>query len=288
MRGDCAALSLRHRFHGGNHYGNWSLFAETDNNTDSPAAFTAYSTSVRGVGGPESESNTVRYANAAPLHSDGTRNEPRFSHLAALQNLVRAHAGVMLTTNGSVAPADDGPAGCIGLPGYAHNPVARIQCVVYGANTTDEITFAIGGNGGSVSPPLNASAPPVPTQMASIYGAHLGFPGDGNHQATVVVIAADRKTVLWNSSAPAMVDLGKHRIVPDPAVRQLRHHFGISQLHIPHPRRTPCSTKCTCLSDACLGLCAPIAARLPPSGTGAQDDELAGRRPHLVRQLRQL
>ena len=63
-------------WHGGNHYGNWSQAAP----------------SAAGANGPLSSTNTVRYANAAPLHSDGTRNEPLWSHVGKLHAALAAAA----------------------------------------------------------------------------------------------------------------------------------------------------------------------------------------------------
>ena len=183
------AMHNYYMWHGGNHYGNWSLAAEDDAAHDDPAAGDAaaarpYSLGVApsawspghpaSLGGPVASTNTQRYANAAPMHSDGTRNEPRWSHLAALQNLIRNHTEAMLTTSGVAAGADTSKTGC----------AAGVQCVVYAANTSAEVTFVIGG--------ATAGGP-----FFSVYGEMLGMPGD-----TVLIIAGDRRTVLWNSSNP--------------------------------------------------------------------------------------
>ena len=177
-------------WHGGNHYGNWSLAAEDDAAHDGPTAAgaaarpfsfgVAASAWVPGhpasLGGAVASTNTQRYANAAPMHSDGTRNEPRWSHLAALQNLIRNHTEAMLTTSGVAAGVDASKTGCS----------SGVQCVVYTANTSAEVTFAIGG-----------ATATQPDQFFSIYGQMLGMPSN-----TVLIIAGDRKTVLWNSSNP--------------------------------------------------------------------------------------
>ena len=91
--------------------------------------------------------------------------------------------------------ADDSRFGCA-IASVGAEP--RV-CVVFAANTSKEITFAIGGSGGSVGPPPpwhNGSCcqPVQPAAMASIYGRRLGMPLN-----TVLIIAADKKTVLWNS-----------------------------------------------------------------------------------------
>ena len=54
--------------------------------------------------------------------------------------------------------------------------------------------------------------PVLPAAMATIYGQQLGMPLN-----TVLIIAADKKTVLWNSSQPAAADLTAHKILPPPA-----------------------------------------------------------------------
>lgn len=193
------AMHNYYMFHGGNHYGNWSLYAETDNNTDMGGRLTGETLNNEArYTGPESFSNTVRYANAAPLHSDGTRNEPRFSHLTAIHMLLRQNIGTMLTTNGTIVPTTNGLDGCITIDSQTMVPSAAsvVTCYAYGLNSPKEITFVIADG----------------TTTASIYGRHLQLPGDDENQ-TLVVIASDRKTVLWNSTAPPLVNTSKHRIV---------------------------------------------------------------------------
>ena len=117
----------------------------------------------------------------------------------------------MLTTSGVAAPTSNSSFGCAGLETHDSQPGV---CVVYAANTSQEITFAIGGSGGHTEPPApwhNGSCcqPVLPAAQASIYGQKLGMPAN-----TVLIIGADKKTVLWNSSQPPTVDLSTHRILP--------------------------------------------------------------------------
>eukprot|EP01052_Picozoa_sp_SAG31_P034066 SAG31_NODE_3926_length_3746_cov_1.757609_3_plen_741_part_00 len=218
------AMHNYYMWHGGNHYGNWSLDGEGDDARDGPRGnlppappfnFGVESWNrghpALGTTGPVASTNTQRYANAAPMHSDGTRNEPRWSHLAALQNLLRNHSEAMLTTSGVAAPISSSTFGCTGLESHDAQPAV---CVAYAANTSQEITFAIGGSGGHVEPPErwhNGSCcqPVLPAAEAFIYGQKLGMPAN-----TVLVIGSDKKTVLWNSSQPPNVDLTKHKVVP--------------------------------------------------------------------------
>jgi len=67
-------------WHGGNHYGNWSLDASD------------------GLEGPSSSENTVRYANAAVLRSDGSRHEPLFSATTAVHEAYLRYAECVLET----------------------------------------------------------------------------------------------------------------------------------------------------------------------------------------------
>jgi hypothetical protein len=78
-------------WHGGTHYGNWSQSAPPWD--ASPSS-----------NGPVSSTNTVRYANAAPLHSDGTRNEPLWSHIASLHAALAQAAPTMLSHAAAKAP----------------------------------------------------------------------------------------------------------------------------------------------------------------------------------------
>ena len=57
-------------FHGGNHLLNWSQGAPTTLGSLGAGP----GLGAPPLGGPLSSTNTVRYANAAPMHSDGTRN----------------------------------------------------------------------------------------------------------------------------------------------------------------------------------------------------------------------
>lgn len=214
-------------WHGGNDYGNWSLAGESDTaagaGTVAPFTFGVAADAwnpghpASSLGGPVASTNTMRYANAAPMHSDGTRNEPRWSHLATLQNLIRNSTGAMLTTPGVAAPTNIDRFGCAELTkpawGSASGP---LQCIVYSANTSDEITFVVGGFGGTTEPPQKwrngTWQPQEPTQQVSVYGQRLGMPFN-----TVLIIGADKKKVLWNSSQPAAVDLSAHKINPNPA-----------------------------------------------------------------------
>jgi hypothetical protein len=158
------------------------------------------------LGGPIASTNTQRYANAAPMHSDGTRNEPRWSHLAALQNLIRNYTESLLTTSGMAAPTTTDAYGCAGP---ARTP---LQCVVYAANTSAELTFAIGGSGGDAVMSGRSAPPNEPAATVSIYGRSVAMPAD-----TVLIFGTDRTTVLWNSSHPPDVDLAAHAIRPSDA-----------------------------------------------------------------------
>ena len=157
------AMHNYYMWHGGNHYGNWSLNGESDQAHDGPHGNLPQERvpfdfdiewneghPALGSTGPVASTNTQRYANAAPVHSDGTRNEPRWSHLAALQHLIRDHSEAMLTTSGVAAPTSNSSFGCAGLETHDSQPGV---CVVYAANTSQEITFAIGGSGGHTEPP---------------------------------------------------------------------------------------------------------------------------------------
>lgn len=88
MAGFVATGGSMHNFymwHGGNQFGNWSQSAPP---WEEPAP----------ANGPVSNTNTVRYANSAVLHSDGTRNEPLWSHIQALHEVLQEAAPLMLTT----------------------------------------------------------------------------------------------------------------------------------------------------------------------------------------------
>lgn len=219
--GTGGAMHNFYMWHGGNHYGNWSLAGESDGAHDGPRGNVPpfdFGVDSWNIGhpalattGPVAATNTQRYANAAPMHSDGTRNEPRWSHLAALQNLIRNHTEAMLTTSGVAAPESNSSYGCTGLGTHSAQPGL---CVVFAANTSSEITFAIGGSGGHVEAPAlwhNGSCcqPVLPAAEVSIYGQKLGMPAN-----TVLIIGADKKSILWNSSQPATVDLTVHKIIP--------------------------------------------------------------------------
>jgi hypothetical protein len=213
------AMHNYYMWHGGNHYGNWSLFAEGDDAHDrsanQPFDFGINSWipghPALGTTGPVASTNTQRYANAAPMHSDGTRNEPRWSHLAALQNIIRNNSEAMLTTSGVAAPTSNSTFGCAGLNSHSAQPGL---CVVFAANTSQEITFAIGGTGGHTETPArwhNGSCcqPVVPAAEVFIYGQKMSMPAN-----TVLIIGPDKKAILWNSSRPAPVDLTAHKIRP--------------------------------------------------------------------------
>eukprot|EP01048_Picozoa_sp_COSAG05_P002595 COSAG05_NODE_108_length_18693_cov_7.956709_5_plen_209_part_00 len=191
------AMHNYYMWHGGNHYGNWSLNGEGDDAHDGPhgdmpplsASQQPFDFGIDswnpghpalGSTGPVASTNTLRYANAAPMHSDGTRNEPRWSHLATLQNLIRYNSEAMLTTSGVAAPDDTTSYGCSGLGTHSAQPGL---CVVFAANTSREITFAMGGSGGSVEPPApwhNGSCcqPVTPAATVSIYGQAMGMPAN--------------------------------------------------------------------------------------------------------------
>ena len=82
-------------FHGGNQYGNWSTAAEQQRSSadvDSSPSSMSVADSKRSAGavgttGGESATNTVRYANSAPLHSDGTCPAPRTQPSYATRSL---------------------------------------------------------------------------------------------------------------------------------------------------------------------------------------------------------
>ena len=94
-------------WHGGNHYANWSTADPGDAPLSAGAAAAppprfAAEADVAGpapapVRGPSSSDNTVRYANAAPLRSDGSRHEPLFSLLATVHATFLAHADALLS-----------------------------------------------------------------------------------------------------------------------------------------------------------------------------------------------
>ena len=101
-------------WHGGNHYANWSTSDPLPPLARAPGAGGAGGALGGALGAASSAENTVRYANAAPLRSDGTRHEPLFSHLATIQRAFLYYAPTLLTTEPTVVtnlnctPACDG------------------------------------------------------------------------------------------------------------------------------------------------------------------------------------
>ena len=101
-------------WHGGNHYANWSTSDPLPPLARAPGAGGAGGALGGALGAASSAENTVRYANAAPLRSDGTRHEPLFSHLASIQRAFHHYAPALLTTEPTIVtglnctPACDG------------------------------------------------------------------------------------------------------------------------------------------------------------------------------------
>jgi hypothetical protein len=190
-------------WHGGNHYGNWSTAAQhgrsaADVDTAPAAAGPSLAVHASGaaagtgtgtgtgtfgpstippLGGGSAFTNTVRYANSAPLHSDGSRNEPRFSHLAALHALFRAHAGELLTSSPNVS-SWGGPRG--------------LQVVAYRA-----ITFAMNNN------PLRNQSLEVEGLLGP--GTRSFLPGQSLVAFATLGGGRSSAAVLYNTSAPVAV-----------------------------------------------------------------------------------
>ena len=78
------AMHNLYMWHGGNHYANWSTSDPLPPLARAPGAGGAGGALDGALGAASSAENTVRYANAAPLRSDGTRHEPLFSHLSLI------------------------------------------------------------------------------------------------------------------------------------------------------------------------------------------------------------
>ena len=284
-------------FHGGNHYGNWSTAAQHGrssadvDSSDPPevAATSPATTAPPSLGGPTSNTNTVRYANSAPLHADGSRNEPRFSHLGAMHRLFRAYAAEMLTSTPHVSSGSADQAG-LQVVSYAsvvfamnNNPL-RNQSVTAKALFPDGsdaflpgqslVAFTTSGAGHALL--FNTSAPHAVAEPAYVkLAADLSWSSWTDeagtwHRATVALTPTGNVTILLDlhgmASGRAFVN-GKH---------VANYNLALANCSMPRPDRCGASPVDTAPGDDGDGGCDQPSQRyyhVPPEAlvAGAAD-----------------